>query len=222
MMAPAGAARRACGALAWLCAVALAGCATPGFPPAPPQVRELSEVAARHAVTTWQQRLDRHVAAAGGRDPAVLAQQPALRSPSALRPARIVFTATDVEATTADRDGHDVSGLLVGRVDTAAGRWHLFIVGVVERRQSRPVALVDVRVAARLLHGGDAAWTTGPADGAALARYARRLDATSALRFPGDLDRFRVVDCAPHWCVEETVSGASWRVELPLAAARAG
>jgi hypothetical protein len=205
-----------------LAAALLGACATPGVAPVPPQARQASDVAALGAIAAWQRQLDAHVAAAGGRDPAVLSQQPALRSPVSLRPARIEFSATDVGATAAGRDGYDVGGQLVGSHDAGGARWHLFVVGTVERSGHRPAALIDVRVVARSLRDGEAVWIHGPADPAALERYARHLDPRTALRFPGEVDRFRVVDCAPQWCVEEAVSGAAWRLDPATAAAPPG
>jgi hypothetical protein len=177
-------------------------------------VYSLPDTASRNVITEWQRRLGEHVATAGSGDPAVLSQLPALRSAAVLRPGRIVFAATDVEAFVPERDGYDVFGLLVGKQDSTSGTWYLFIVGAIERRDYRPVALADIRAVALSTRKAVAVWETGSADSEALAIYSRQIDTSTALRFPADRDEFRVVACAQQTCVEETRSGARWSVYL--------
>ena len=178
-------------------------------------VHRLSDTASRNVIAEWQRRLGEHVATAGSGDPAVLSQLPALRSAGALRPGRIVFAATDVEAFVPERDGYDVFGLLVGKQDTAAGPWYVFIVGAIERQDYRPVAVADIRVVALSMRNAVAVWETGSTDPDAIAKYSQQIDASTALRFPADRDEFQMVACAQQTCVEETRSGARWSVYLP-------
>jgi hypothetical protein len=189
----------------------LGGCAYSGRkgPVAPSAEPTLSDDAARNVIGQWQARLGGFVADDGG-DPAALARLPALRSPAAPRPGRIVFTVEDVFASVPERDGYDVAGLLVGKRTGAAGPMFVFIVGTVARSEFRPVAVVDVRIAALSIRDGAANWDTGAGDAAALARYRARADASAAPRFPADRDRFRLLDCAQAICVEEVESGARW------------
>ena len=67
---------------------------------------------------------------------------------------------------------------------------YLFIVGIVQREGYRPLALVDIRLVALSLQGGNVQWTVGDGDAQALQRYRARLDASAPLRFPADADRF--------------------------------
>lgn len=181
-------------------------------------VHQLPDIASRNVIAEWQRRLGEYVAAAGSGDPAVLSQLSALRSSAVLRPGRIVFAATDIEAFVSERDGYDVFGLLIGKQDGATGPWYVFIVGAIERRDYRPSAVADVRVVAFSMRNAVAVWETGPADPEALARYSRQIDTSTALRFPADRDEFRMVACAGQTCVEETQSGARWSVYLDASA----
>jgi len=190
----------------------LAGCAYSGRP-ALAAPNSLTDAEVRGILAQWQQRLDRHLADEGLGDPAVLADLPALRSPQALRPGRIVFSATDIGATLAERDGYDVSGLLLGRLQ-GADRTYVFIVGTIDRDDFRPTALVDLRLASLTLRDGAPVWRIGDASVAALARYGERAEVGATLRFPGDRDRFRLVDCLPGICAEESRSGARWTLPV--------
>jgi hypothetical protein len=92
---------------------------------------------------------------------------------------------------------------------------YVFVVGTVERSDFRPVAVVDIRIAAMSVRDGTLAWEVGNGDSASLARYREAADPNVAARFPADRDRFRLFDCPAAICVEETFSGARW--VLPLA-----
>lgn len=209
-------------ALASLLVVLLGGCAgyTPR-PAAPARTHDLTDMAATGVIAEWQRRLGQHVSAAGSGDPAVLSQLPGLRSSAVLRPGQIVFAATDVEAFVPERDGFDVFGLLLGKVNGPGGPSYVFIVGEVERRNYRSVGVADIRLAAMSMRDGAVAWQTGVSDREALARYRRSADTTAAVRFPADQDQFRMVDCPQGVCVEERVSGARWTLHLagPVATA---
>jgi len=202
--------RRRLGALllAALLVNVLAGCAYPGRTSAVTP-SGVSDAEVRAILAQWQQRLDRHVADEGQGDPAVLADLPTLRSPQALRPGRIVFTAIDIGATSVERDGYDVSGLLLGKLE-GAGRTYVFIVGTIDRDDFQPTALIDLRLAALTLRDGAPHWQFGNGSETALARYRKGTDADTTLRFPGDRDRFRLIDCPPGICAEESGSGARW------------
>ena len=192
----------------------LAGCATRVHRPVAAPERDFQGPALSTPIAQWQQRLGEHVTGNGGGDPAVLAQLPVLRSPITLRPGRIVFAATDVDAVVAERDGYDVFGLLVDKRPDPSGSWYIFIVGTIERRDYRPAAVSDVRVAAMSVRGGVVVWDTGPMDPQALARYRQHANASSPLRFPADHDEFRAFPCDVRICVEESGSGARWSIDL--------
>jgi hypothetical protein len=197
-----------------LTAAALNGCAIYSPPTTSAKVREVPDATARAVIATWQTRLGQHIASAGDGDPAVLSQLPGLRSPAVARPGQIVFAATDVEAHATERDGYDVFGLLLGKHVTPAGPRYVFVVGAVERQDYWPVAVTDIRIAALSVKGGVATWETGPANADALARYRRSAETSTAVRFPAELDQFRLVGCDPGVCVEELRSGARWALYL--------
>jgi hypothetical protein len=201
-------------ALSLALASLLAGCATRTIhhPEAREQIFQVP--AFSMPIAEWQQRLGDYVTRIGGGDPAVLSQLPVLRSPITMRPARIVFAATDVDAVVAERDGYDVFGLLVDKRPDPSGPRYIFIVGTIERHDYRPAAVSDVRVAAMSVRGGSVVWDTGPDHPQALARYRQHANASSPLRFPADHDEFRTVPCDVRTCVEESGSGARWSIDL--------
>jgi hypothetical protein len=194
-------------------AIALAGCATSVSPPPaatrPPSAEQSTDLDSRIAIAEWQRRLEVFITGSGGPDLTALERLPALRSPAVTRPGQIVFAATDIEALTAERDGFDVFGMLVGRRDSTTPRF-IFIVGTVAREAYRPVALADIRAVSVAVRDGTVAWEVGPGNSQALQLYLKGLDATSALRFPNVHDQFRLTDCTPAVCVEELRSGARW------------
>jgi D-serine deaminase-like pyridoxal phosphate-dependent protein len=210
-----GAARRAAAAALAACAL-LAGCAVQAPPARVTPPPSLDETAGRTLVEAWQVRVEREVQSSGTADPAVLAQLPALRAQNVLRPGQIVYTATDVAAQFAERDGYDVAGLLLDRVAMGGTTWYVFVVGCVARREYRALGVVDLRMAALGVRDGRLEWRTGSADPGALARYRGALDPSAAPRFPSDYDRFRVVACPAGLCAEEGASGARWALALPV------
>jgi hypothetical protein len=206
---------------ALLLALLLNGCATYApRPAAPASGGHTPEATAMSVITEWQRRLGQHVAQAGSGDPSVLSQMPGLRSSAVLRPGQIVFAATDVESFVAERDGYDVFGLLLGKHEGANGPHYVFVVGAVERRDYRSVAVADLRITAMSARNGVATWHTGSSDDASLARYRNSADPSAAVRFPADQDQFRMSACPQGVCVEERVSGAKWTLYLgdPVAA----
>ena len=92
----------------------LPACASRAPRPVAAAEASLSELRARQIVSAWQQQLGDYIEHAGGGDPAVLARLPAQRATGTLRPARITFGALDIDASSAERDGFDVQGLLLG------------------------------------------------------------------------------------------------------------
>lgn len=200
---------------ALLLALLLNGCTTYApRPVAPASGRHTPEATAVTVITEWQRRLGQHVAQAGSGDPSVLSQMPGLRSSAVLRPGQIVFAATDVESFVAERDGYDVFGLLLGKLDSATGPLYIFVVGAVERRDYRSVAVADLRLTAMSVRNGVATWQTGASDDASLTRYRKGADPSAAVRFPADQDQFRMGVCPQGVCVEERVSGARWTLYL--------
>jgi len=171
-------------------------------------------------VEEWQLRLAQYIDKQGHGDPAVLAQLPAVRSPAVQRPGQIVFGVTDIAASAKERDGYDVFGLLLGRRNSTQGPWYIFVVGALERRDYRSVSIADVRMAALSIRSGTVVWETGFSDTAAIERYRKSADPSTALHFPAEYDRFTLVDCAPGVCVEETRSGARWALYFSPAVAQ--
>jgi len=202
-----------------LLASILAGCAAPARRPTAARVNGSQMSTGSPQFVEWQQDLGEYLMRAGAFDPAVLSQLPLLRSPATLRPGRIIFAATDIDAVVPERDGYDVFGLLVDKRPDPAGAWYIFIIGTIERRDFRPAVVTDVRAAAMAFRSGHVVWETGPDDPPALARYRQRADAAAVLRFPTDHDEFRILPCDAGICVEETGSGARWSIGLAARAA---
>jgi hypothetical protein len=193
--------------------VALAGCATrtQTLPVAAPVVPE-GTVA--QLVSAWQDEVCRYVDREGDGDPAVLAETKALRSPEALRPARITFGVLDVNAGAAARDGWDVQGVLVGRQASGAVDRYVFLVGIVARSGYVPVGIQDIRLVGLSVRGGRSSWETGTADATAVQRYREAFRGVGAIRFPGDTDSFRMTVTADRVSVREVRSGAEWWLQV--------
>ena len=135
--------------------VALAGCASRSQAPyGVAAAAVLPEGTAAQLVSAWQDEVCRYVDREGDGDPAVLAETKALRSPEALRPARITFGVLDVNAGAAARDGWDVQGVLVGRQASGAIDHYVFLVGIVARSGYVPVGIQDIRLVGLSVRGG--------------------------------------------------------------------
>ncbi len=144
----------------------------------------------------------------------LLAQLPTLRSPAVMRPAQIIFCAIDIDASTSERDGYDICGLMLGNVERAGEPRYLFAVGVVARSDYRPAAIADVRLVAISPRQGTLSWQVGGADPQALDRYRRRFSPTAVPRFPALEDRFSIAPCGAGVCATELVSGARWALQF--------
>ena len=192
----------------------IAGCAAPDTAAEVPEatLAPARVLSSQDALRLWQRRLDTRLASTGQGGPAALAELPALRDAARLRPSQILFGVTDVNATAPGRDGLDVVGLMVDRHEGAAGIAYVFVVGVIQRQSHRPVALLDLRVMALTLPGGEAAWWTGLPDPQALSMYQQRRGSDGVLQFPGRFDDFKLQRCPSGACVEERNSGARWAV----------
>lgn len=162
----------------------------------------------------WQQQLADYVAGPGLGDPGALAQLPTLRSPAVMRPAQIIFCAIDIDASTSERDGYDICGLMLGNVERAGEPRYLFAVGVVARSDYRPAAIADVRLVAISPRQGTLSWQVGGADPQALDRYRRRFSPAAVPRFPALEDRFSIAPCGAGVCATELVSGARWALQF--------
>jgi hypothetical protein len=186
----------------------------------------LDEASVKRLVGVWQQQLAHYIAREGAGDPAVLSQTGALRSRHVLRPAQVAFTALDVEATTPDRDGFDVQGVLIGAYAEADRNWWVFMVGIVARRGYRPASIEDVRVVAfTSLDGsqyGDLAWKMSAPAPRSVDRYRDSVPGSTAVRFPGALDRFEMSGSTAGLLVREARSGADWSLgpDAPASHAR--
>ncbi len=172
--------------------------------------RPLDEASVKRVVGAWQQQLAHYITREGAGDPAVLSQTGALRSRHVLRPAQVAFTALDVEATATDRDGFDVQGVLIGAYAEADRNWWVFLVGIVARRGYRPASIEDVRVIAFASQDGDLAWKMSAPEPRSVERYRGSVPGSTAVRFPGTLDRFEMSGSAAGLLVREARSGADW------------
>jgi hypothetical protein len=195
--------------------VVLAGCASRSQAPyGVAAAAVLPEGTAAQLVSAWQDEVCRYVDREGDGDPAVLAETKALRSPEALRPARITFGVLDVNAGAAARDGWDVQGVLVGRQASGAIDHYVFLVGIVARSGYVPVGIQDIRLVGLSVRGGRSSWETGTADATAVQRYREAFRGVGAIRFPGDTDSFRMTVTADRVSVREVRSGAEWWLQV--------
>jgi hypothetical protein len=195
--------------------VVLAGCASRSQAPyGVAAAAVLPEGPAAQLVSAWQDEVCRYVDREGDGDPAVLAETKALRSPEALRPARITFGVLDVNAGAAARDGWDVQGVLVGRQASGAIDHYVFLVGIVARSGYVPVGIQDIRLVGLSVRGGRSSWETGTADATAVQRYREAFRGVGAIRFPGDTDSFRMTVTADRVSVREVRSGAEWWLQV--------
>lgn len=195
--------------------VALAGCASRSQAPSVDAAAAvLPEGTAAQLVSAWQDEVCRYVDREGDGDPAVLAETKALRSPDALRPARITFGVLDLNASVSARDGWDVQGVLVGRQASGAVDRYVFLVGIVARSAYVPVGVQDIRLVGLSVRGGRSSWETGTADATAVQRYREAFRGAGAIRFPGDTDSFRMTVAADRVSVREVRSGAEWGLQV--------
>lgn len=195
--------------------VALAGCASRSQAPSVEAATAvLPERTAAQLVSAWQDEVCRYVDREGDGDPAVLAETKTLRSPDALRPARITFAVLDVNASASARDGWDVQGILVGRQASGAVDRYVFLVGIVARSGYMPVGIQDIRLVGLSARGGRLSWEVGTADATAVKRYREAFRGAGAIRFPGDADNFRMTLAADRVSVREVRSGAEWWLQV--------
>jgi hypothetical protein len=142
-----------------------------------------------------------------------LTQARALRSRHAVRPAQITFAALDVEASIPDRDGWDVQGVLIGRYPVnGEGPW-IFLVGIVARQGYRPVSIQDIRLVTFTARAGAFAWNVSAPAPQSVERYRDRAPGSTAVKFPGPMDRFEMTGSAAGLQVRETGSGSEWFID---------
>lgn len=138
----------------------------------------------------------------------------ALRGRQVLRPERIVFSALAQGGDIRDPDTWDVRGLFLGRKTLGYRHWYVFIVGVVEREDYRPMAIRDVRLMALTKAYPRGLWAQGAPDAESLHGYRRAYQNQSPVRFPADDDRFQIDLVENQVRVLETASGAEWTLDL--------
>jgi len=208
--------RIACCALLLL--AVLAGCAVRAqYPDATGTHTVPPERSVRRLVSVWVEQLGQYVRQEGAGDPAALSQLRVLRSRQVLRPARIMFSALDVDAEEPGRDGWDVEGLLIGK-QAGTHNSYVFLVGIVARDGYRPLEVQDIRLVALSAGPGQFSWAMSPRQPNALRNYSETFRSFAAVRFPSDTDEFVMKVENDRVRVQERRSWAEW--SLPLGAER--
>ncbi len=137
-----------------------------------------------------------------------------LRGTHVLRPERITFSALAQGNDIRDPDTWDIQGLFLGRKTLGYQHWYVFIVGVIEREDYRPVAIRDIRLMALTRSYPRGSWAQGAADAESLDRYGRAYRHQSPVHFPADDDRYQVDLVEERVRVRENGSGAEWTLDL--------
>ena len=137
-----------------------------GTPLAQPECDAPRPIESRHnrsdrLFELWSAKLANPIRQAGDGDPAVLAQRPLMRTPASPRPTQIVFSVKDLDALIPGREGYDLTDVLLDKRGATAGIDRVFVVGAVRRKDSRPVAIVDIRLMRLSAHGSGLAWRVG-------------------------------------------------------------
>lgn len=174
----------------------------------------VEEQKVREFTTIWQDDLVEYLNREELDWPTRLSQLRDIRSRRGLRPGRICFASLAAGGDTDRADAFDVVGLLLGRQSVEGHQWYLFIVGVVEREDFRPVEIRDVRLIALESGGGDPLWLQGEADAQSLARYKETYKYNIPIRFPADDDSYEVHVVGDRVTVRELRSEAEWTLTL--------
>ncbi len=180
----------------------------------------------RADLTTWQTRLEEHVARAGRGNLNVLRAA----DPASPIPMFNVLGGAEPE------DSTDYAGLLLGKRTAADRTWHFFLVATIEAQQIHAIRLVAV--AARpgadfdswtpgdrdraVDHKLD--WRVGPADPNAFALYRQgiarfNVSPDPLARWRSGNDRFDLAGAGGQWHATHAPSGAAWTVDITAATA---
>jgi hypothetical protein len=203
-------------AIAGLLLSALAGCgARAPHSDTLARPNHLPEQKVQRLLRAWEQQLAQYVAQEGGGDLAALSQMRVIHARDALRPARITFSALDVDAIAPGRDGWDVDGVLVGKQTDSNRSWYVFVVGLVGRDGYRPAALDDMRIVAVSSQDGKLTWQVSEPSPRAVHRYRMTSGNAIPVKFPGDTDHFSMAS-GPDECVHvaESQSQSEWSLRL--------
>lgn len=195
----------------------LPGCATRG--PRSPVATVSSEISmeeqmAREYTAIWRDDLAKFLEREELDWATRLSQLRDMQSRNGLRPGRISFTTLAAGGDPDSADAFDVVGLLLGRQSVGRDQWFLFVVGVVERDDFRPVEIRDVRLIAFESGGSDPLWVEGEADARSLELYKETYKYNIPIRFPDDDDSYQVDLVGDRVTVRELRSGAEWTLLL--------
>lgn len=171
----------------------------------------LGEATADRLISVWQAQLCRYIANEAGGVDAALSELRRLRSPNALRAARIRFGVLEIE-TGAGR--WDVQGVLAGRQKQGPFVRYVFVVGIVGHSAYLASEIRDVRVVVLSPVTHTLVWETSAADPATVRRYRETFGVAAASSFPADDDVFRVRSSRDRVSVQEMRSGADWSLAV--------
>lgn len=174
----------------------------------------VEEQKARELITIWRDDLTEYLNGEGGDWPTRLSQLRDIQTRRGLRPGRICFATLAAGGDPDRADAWDVTGLLLGQEVVEGRRWYLFIVGIVQREDFRPVEVRDIRLAAFATGDEDPLWRQGAANPQSLKRYKDVYWENLPIRFPADDDNFGVTVTGSQVTVRELHSGAEWKIAL--------
>lgn len=193
----------------------LAGCASRG-PRAPVSVTStevsLEEQKARELTSIWQGDLITYLERDEGDWPTRLSQLRDIQSRRGLRPGRICFSTLAAGGDPDSGDAMDVIGLLQGQQVFDGRNWFLFIVGIVQREDFRPVEVRDIRLMAFAADGNEPLWRSGEPNADALSRYKEAYKTNIPVRFPADDDSYQYRTEGEQVIVRELRSGGEWTI----------
>jgi hypothetical protein len=195
----------------------VAACSTRAPHPDPAAKTQRADVPERtvaQLISTWKDRLGTYIEREGGGDPAILSHTRTMQPRDVQRPGRITFGVLDVNSGVPGRDGWDVQGVLIGKQASGGRTWYVFLVGLIQRSDYRPMGIRDIRLVALSTQPGVLRWRTSAAQPQAVARYLTAFAASDPLRFPDDGDRFQMTVSGDRVAVQESESGAEWSLQL--------
>lgn len=174
----------------------------------------LEEQKARELITIWRDDLTDYLDEEEGDWPTRLSQLRDIQIRRGLRPGRICFATLAAGGDPDRAAAWDVNGLLLGQEVIGGRPWYLFIVGIVQREDFRPIEVRDIRLVAFATGDEDPLWRQGAANPQSLKWYKNVYWENLPIRFPADDDNFGVVVTRSQVTVRELHSGAEWTIAL--------
>jgi hypothetical protein len=169
---------------------------------------------AQELTAIWQEDLAAYLKREELDWPTRLSQLRDMQTRQGLRPGRIQFTTLAAGGDPDRADAWDVTGLLLGRQVIGERDWYVFIVGIVEREDFRPVEIHDIRLMAFTAGGDEPIWREGAPNAESLRGYKEAHKLNIPIRFPADDDGYELEVDENRVTVREVDSGGEWTLLL--------